>query len=210
MSYDFFVFPAEWADGLEEARAVYESSSARGTLTPGGPMASFLSSLAEATPDGVLQGEPVGHDGAVYVATTWTDPMGNLATVAGPARAHGMSVLDVQLDAVYDPRGALDATLQTEAGPQLPFLTEPILHDVLSHILDGRYHWVNLARGDEVYVQSYRDEDGSWAVEHREGVPDQHFVARTTDATLVEELLWSWARDDGGWRAMLQFAPIVL
>ena len=58
--------------------------------------------------------------------------------------------------------------------------------------------------------QTFHDDDGSWAVEHREGGPDQHFAARTADATLVDDLLWSWARDDGRWRAMLEFSPIEL
>ena len=119
-------------------------------------------------------------------------------------------MLDVQLAALYDPRGSLDVSLDTEGGPRLPYLTRPILTTVLSHITELRYHWVNLARAPGVYVQAFRDEDGSWAVEHREGSADKHFVARTPDAALVERLLWSWARGDGAWQAMLQFAPVAI
>ena len=123
--------------------------------------------------------------------------MANLRTVAGLARPHELSVLDVQLAALYDPRGSLDVSLDTEGGPRLPYLTRPILATVLAHITELRYHWVNLARAPGVYVQAFRDEDGSWAVEHREGSAEQHFVARTPDPALVERLLWSWARGDG-------------
>ena len=136
--------------------------------------------------------------------------MANLRVVAGAARDEGLSVLDVQLNALYDPRDALDVGVDTQGGPQLPYLTRGILRQVMTHIRELRYHWVNLTRAPGVYVQAFRDEDGSWAVEHREGSADKHFVARTPDEALVERLLWSWARGDGAWQAMLQFAPVAI
>jgi hypothetical protein len=211
MSYDFFVFPAEAADGVEEARTVYETARERGALTPGGPMARFLDVLNAASPmtsgDGFLAVEAGGHDGAAYVCTSWDDPMRNLATVAGLARPHGLSVYDVQLDALYDPRGARDVVLTTEAGPRLPYLTRTVLHDVVSHLLDGHYHWLNAERGDQTYVQAYLD-GATFDVEHRAGGPDRHFGATTADAALVEDLVWSWAVDDDRWRTLLDFRRI--
>ncbi len=134
--------------------------------------------------------------------------MGHLAGVAGAARAHGLSVIDLQLAALYDPRDALEVSLDTEAGPQLPWVTLPVLTEVTTRIRDGHYHWVNLSRGADVFAQAFRDADGSWAVEHREG--SRHEAARTSDSLLVLELLWSWACDDGRWQARLAFAPVAL
>ena len=201
MSYDFFVFPAEQADDREEAISVYESAPQSGNLTPGGSVAQFLAALD------ALGLEAHGTDSAAYVSTSWDDPMANLRVVAQAAATYGLSVLDVQLGALYDPRNALDVTLETQGGPRLTFVTRKILDEVLSHIGEGRYHWVTVARGADVFAQTYRDDDGSWALEHREA-PGRHFAARTTDATLVEDVLWSWARNDGRWEAMVEFSPI--
>lgn len=213
MSYDFFVFPAEAADGVEEARTVYETARERGPLTPDGPMARFLDALNATSPmtsdRGFLAVPARGHDGSAYVCTSWQDPMGNLSTVAGLARQHGLAVYDVQLTALYDPRGARDVVLTTEAGPRLPYLTRPLLHDVLSQLLDRRYQWFTVERGDQTYVQARLDGD-TFDVEHREGGPDRHFGARTRDAALVEGVVWSWTVDDDRWRSLLDFRRMEL
>jgi hypothetical protein len=203
MTYDFFVFPAELAEDLEQAIAVYESAPQTGSPAPGSAVGELVVALEEV---GV---EVRSSTAAAYVSTSWDDPMANLRTVAEAAAAHGLSVLDVQLGALYDPRDALDVALETQGGPRLPFLTRSLLREVVSHIVDGRYHWVTLSRGAGLFVQTYRDDDGSWALEHREG-PDQHFAARVTDAALVEDVLWSWARDDGRWQAQVAFSPVRL
>jgi hypothetical protein len=210
MTYDFFVFPAERADDLAAAVHVYETTPERGVLTPGSAVAQLLASLDSS--DGLLARPAEGHDGGAEICTTWEDPMANLRTVAGLARPHGLSVLDVQLGALYDPRDSLDVSLDTEGGPRLPYVTRALLSTVLSHIAELRYHWVNLTRAPGVFVQAFRDDDGSWAVEHRtdEHRTDGHFAARTSDPVLVERLLWSWARGDGRWQAMLAFAPVAV
>jgi hypothetical protein len=138
MSYDFFVFPAEAADDLSAATRLYESAPARGSLTPGGRVAAFLASV------GAAGLEASGHDAGVQVHTSWDDPRAHLTVVAGLARPHDLSVLDVQLTALYDPRGAVDVPLVTEAGPCLPFLTRPVLHDVLAHLVERRYAWARI------------------------------------------------------------------
>jgi hypothetical protein len=213
MAYDFFVFPAEEAADLAAATELYETAPERGRLTSDGRVAAFVAALDGASsvgsPGGFLTAPPRAHDRAAHVATSWDDPMGNLHTVAGLARAHDLSVLDVQLDALYDPRDGLDVALDTEGGPRLPFLTRRILSCVMTHIGELRYQRVNVSRAPGVFAQAYRDDDGSWAVEHRED-GQRHFAARTTDPVLVEQVLWSWARDDNRWQARLAFAPVEM
>ncbi len=203
MSYDFFVFPADLADDLEQATSVYETSPQTGTPPPGSGLAELVDALSE------LGIEAHGTAAGAYVSTSWDDPMAHLRTVAAVAAAHGLSVLDVQLAAFYDPRHALEVDLETQGGPRLTFLTRRILAEVLAHIVEGRYHWVTLTRRAGVFAQTYRDEDGSWALEHRDG-PGQHFAARVADADLVQDVLWSWARDDGRWQAQVAFSPVRL
>jgi hypothetical protein len=203
MSYDFFVFPADLADDLDQATTVYETSPQTGAPTPGSAVGELVEDLAE------LGIDVHGTAAAAYVSTSWDDPMANLRTVAEVAAAHGLSVLDVQLSALFDPRDAVAVQVETQGGPRLTYLTRRILAEVLAHIVDGRYHWVTLTRRPGVFVQTYRDQDGSWALEHREG-PGEHYAARISDPGLVEDVLWSWARDDGRWQAQVAFSPIRL
>ncbi|MGA8994935.1 MAG: hypothetical protein WB441_11575 [Nocardioidaceae bacterium] len=203
------MLPGELADDLESVASVVETGRTVGTLTQGGPMARFLDALATTGP-GLLAEPAGGTDAAAYVMTDPADPMGNLRVVADLARAEGLCVLDVAALALYDPRGAVEVSLETEAGPRLTYLTRPVLADVVTDIEQGRYHWLSLHRRPQVFAQTYRDPDGSWAVEHRAGGPDQHHAARVEDADLVERLLWSWARDDGRWAAMVSFSPVRL
>jgi hypothetical protein len=172
MSYDFFVFPAEAADDLTAATRLYETAPDRGPLTPGGRMAGFLASA------GAAGLEASGHDRAAQVHTSWDDPRAHLSVVAGLARAHDLSVLDVQLTALYDPRGAVDVRLLTEAGPCLPFLTRAVLREVLGHLADRRYSWARV---------------GATQVSH----DGASFLVDATvgpgDLASVEELLWSGA-----------------
>lgn len=211
MSYDFFVFPAEAADDVEEARTVYETARERGPLTAGGPMARFLDALNAGSPstsdDRFLVAEVRGHDGAAYVCTSWDDPMGNLSKVAGLARPHGLSVYDVQLHALYDPRGGVDVALTTEAGPRLPYLSRTVLHEVVSHLLDRRYQWLEARRGDGSRLLVHRDGD-AFGVELRDGALEQPGGAGTADASVVEELVWSWAVGDDRWRTLLDLHRI--
>jgi hypothetical protein len=204
MTYDFYVFPNDLADDLVSATELYEAAPARGTVDPDSAVGRFLADL----PAGLSTAPADGHDDGCTVHTGWADPMGNLRDVAAVAAPLDLSVLDLQLAALYDPRGRADVALDTEAGPQLPFVTRRLLNEVVGHIVGGRYHWVNLSRDGAGFAQSYRDPDGSWAVEHREG--GRHFLARTDDTEAVETLLWSWARGDGRWQAMLAFSPVEL
>ena len=170
MSYDFFGFPAGAAADVAAATRLYESTPDRGPLTPSGPVALFLASSGDAGLDAS------GHDGGAQVHTSWDDPRANLSVVAGLARPHGLSVLDVQLTALYDPRGAADVPLVTEAGPCLPFVTRSVLHEVLGHLLERRYTWLRLGPT----LVSY---DGSaFSV----GEP-----SRSVDPGDVEAALWS-------------------
>lgn len=208
MTYDFFVFPSGLAEDPESAVSLYESAPDTGPVSADSGAAGFVDALG-GSGHAFLE-EVAGHGDTAYVRTSWDDPMSHLSVVAGAARDHGLAVLDVQLGGLYDPSNSVELTLDTQGGPQLPYVTRRIVRDVMAQVRGLRYHWVTLTRGDGVFVQTFRDDDGSWAVEHRDGTPAGHFVARTEDADAVETVLWSWARGDGRWQAMLVYAPVEL
>jgi hypothetical protein len=167
MGYDFFVFPADRAEDVSQAESLYEASPLTGTTTPGSAIARFRTAL-EAVP-GLLVEPVTGTDATAYVCTGWSDPMAHLRTVAKLACEEGLSVLDVQLRALYDPRGSVDVAWEAEGGPRLTYLTKALLLTVVAHVAEGRYGSVTFARGDrQLTVRTGGDR------------PDAYF-------------LWSWA-----------------
>ncbi|MCO6007433.1 hypothetical protein NE236_20860 [Actinoallomurus purpureus] len=83
--------------------------------------------------------------------------------------------------AAYDaPSGTLLLRLLDELGPGNQYL-----------IVD---------RLAEHYMQVYREIDGTFALEYREGAADRHFEAVAVDLWQVHEVLTAWAADAPGWR----------
>lgn len=50
------------------------------------------------------------------------------------------------------------------------------------------------------YMQVYREADGTFAVEYREGAAQRQFEAVTTDLVRVRDALSAWAAGAAGWR----------
>lgn len=203
MTYLLFAFPAELAEDIDAAIPVYERcTEAPGPTPPDAPVIPFVGTVLRIPG---VQAEAAGE--GAHVAVPDEDPMAGLSSVAAVAREHGLSVLDPQRATLFDPRSSAEVTLDTEGGPRLPFTTRRILLAVVAEIRSGAYHWVSLRRRDGRFAQAYRDDDGSWAVEHRDE-RGELFAARTSDDETVAELLWSWTRGDDRWAAMLAFSPI--
>lgn len=55
------------------------------------------------------------------------------------------------------------------------------------------------------YMQVYREGDGTFAIEYREGAPDRHFETLTGDVREVRDTLSGWASGATGWRKTLRW-----
>jgi hypothetical protein len=85
----------------------------------------------------------------------------------------------------YDaPNEALLSRLLGELGPGNQFLVVDRLD----------------APGDEHYMQVYREIDGSYVVEYRDGVATRHFETVTANLGTAFTLLIGWAANSPGWR----------
>jgi hypothetical protein len=200
-TYDFLLVPAELATDPDQAAALWQAAAPGTAPDADDPLGRAVTDLRR-------RGVTVtARRGAAYVVAPWDDPMARLSQVADVAGGHGLAVLDLQLGSLYDPRNAAPVALDTQGGPRLTFVTRRILTDVLREVAAGSYSWVTLSRSADVFVQTFRDGDGSWALEHSEGA-GRHFATRTVDPTLVEAVLWSWARGDQRWPAMAEFSPV--
>ena len=51
----------------------------------------------------------------------------------------------------------------------------------------------------QTYIQSARNDDGTYAVEYRAGTPDQHFSTTAADMRAAHALIASWAFEEPHW-----------
>jgi hypothetical protein len=61
------------------------------------------------------------------------------------------------------------------------------------------------APNDQHYMQIYRETDGSFVIEYREGAADHHFETVTADLRDVHAVLTGWAEETPGWRDALDW-----
>ena len=61
-----------------------------------------------------------------------------------------------------------------------------------------------------MFVQTWRDGDGPFSVEYRDGAPERHFRAESDDTERVVGLFLDWARGGAAWRTALDWQPADL
>lgn len=107
----------------------------------------------------------------------------------------------------------LAISVKTETGADRSRPTAAELEGLLRRIGADGDHFVvaeRLPAEDQVYLQTWRDGDGAFQVEHRDGAPERHFTAATDDAGRVVEVFVDWARGGESWRTALDWAPADL
>lgn len=97
---------------------------------------------------------------------------------------------------------------------------EDTLYDLLSE-LNLVHRFLIVERADspdpgQHYIQVYLEDDHSCLVEYRDGGPHAHCQARIPAPyalhghDLAADVVKSWARDDGQWRAALPWSPLTV
>ncbi|UQA95865.1 DUF6891 domain-containing protein [Streptomyces halobius] len=107
----------------------------------------------------------------------------------------------------------LPITVKTETGPVLSRPTAAELTTLLGRIGADDDHFVVVERIPEEaqrFVQTWREGARPFAVEYRDGGPDQHFRAETTDTGRVVAAFLDWARGVETWRTALDWQPADL
>ncbi|MGW2407721.1 DUF6891 domain-containing protein [Streptomyces sp. NPDC001739] len=107
----------------------------------------------------------------------------------------------------------LAISVKTESGADLSRPTAAELAGLLRRIgADGDHFAVveRLPDEDQVYIQTWRDGDGPFAVEHRDGAPERHFTASTADPERAVEVFLDWAGGGQAWRTALDWRPADL
>lgn len=205
MSYDFAVLVNDAPMTLEEARSRYlEMVEGHGSPPP--QVEDFATALFKAVAGaevagGWLMDDPYLSRLGAVVFSSWDDPDRNLYELLTVTAPRGLAVLDVQRPRLYDPSGAVEVEVFAGDGTRSPFLSLSLLRALLDS-LSARYPYVVVERDLELYVQTRRNSDGTFEVEHRAGSEDKHYRLAAVDVASVEATLWQWAAGDPRWRSL--------
>ncbi|MFF2810446.1 DUF6891 domain-containing protein [Streptomyces sp. NPDC058000] len=107
----------------------------------------------------------------------------------------------------------LAITVTTESGPALARPSADELAALLRRLGADGDHFAVVERipgADHVFLQTWREGDGPFAVEYRDGGPDRHFRAECADADAVTDVFLAWARGPESWRTALDWRPADL
>lgn len=206
MSFDLIVLQSGLFPNAAAVPAFLEANYEPRELTRDAAMWKFVSDL-EGEAEEWLSGPVAGSDQAVWVNTTWSDPVGHLNAVITIATRHGLAVFDAQQGVLYDPAGSTPLTV-TSQGPSLPYISPSALDALIDQIESEQFQWVTIERTPGTYSQVFRHEACKWDVEFRDDtLPEgkQQFTAPASDPTIVKNFLGAWITDAPGWREMLPF-----
>ena len=206
MSYDFAVLAPELAEGDDSARlavalAVFESDDVASNRDP--RLFAFLADLdlaGAADPEnGWASVWPLDVvPGGVAVPTTYAHVDDNLVVLLRLSARHGLVLVDLNSETVHRPEPGEPVGVKAGDGTRLGSLTYPRLESLLSG-LPASDPWLVLERDQDVYVQTLRQQDGSFVLEYRDGDPDRHFGTKVADVQEVLDRMWGWLNDRPDW-----------
>ncbi|WP_142392578.1 hypothetical protein [Mycobacterium sp. 3519A] len=210
MSHRFAVFPAGAADSIEAANNLVAAMCAESVGEPPSTVAELVEALTECGEEVCWVERPADSRG-VFVETRQPED-GLLNYLLLETKDRGLAVYDLELFRLYDPRGRVDIDVVLQGDVALPYLTPTLLRDLVLRPTwprpDDSFFIVE--RGEEQYVQVYREADGSYTLEHRDGGADAHFKYRLTDVSLVADVMWAWVTDDSRWRTAVAWTPLQI
>ncbi|MDO3650777.1 hypothetical protein [Nocardia mangyaensis] len=208
MSYDHILLPSGVAssvdevdaylaaqEGLPESEAIAEIAielNARNSELPVDD--SFLSVESVGGPSGDTLYVPSPYDAIGFVRNLLFD----LAT------PRGYAVYDPQLSWLIDPAGYVPVAVTHGGAGEFPYLTEELAYRWVAGLADPNPYLI-VERGDQSYVQTYRDPDGPYTLEYRDGSPERHFGTTIDDPAQVARIIWEWTTgksdvaDAAGW-----------
>lgn len=62
----------------------------------------------------------------------------------------------------------------------------------------------------QTYMQAIRTEDSRYRLEYRDGSPDRHFFAESTDMREAHDALTKWSFELPGWETAMPWQPLDL
>ena len=211
MSYLFALIPAGSADSTAQAIDVVDEIGSGPRSQVPEPICVALTDLA-ASEAAVFSvgGRPADARGAVIA--THDPELGALQELLSLTKDRGVAVYDREFQRLYDPRGSIAVEVILPGDVRLPYLSRSLLESLIDQPYwpypESPYFIV--ARAEQIFIQAYRHEDGTFQLEHRDGGPGAHFEFQTRDQTVVADLMWAWATANPSWRTAVAWSYLDL
>ncbi len=211
VSYLFALIPAGSADSTAQAiDVVREIGSGPRSEVPESICVVLTDLAASEAAVFSVGGRPADARGAVIA--THDPALGALQELLSLTKDRGVAVYDSEFQRLYDPRESIAVDVILPGDVLLPYLSRSLLESLLDQPYwpypESPYFIV--ARADQIFIQAYRHEDGTFQLEHRDGGPGAHFEFQTRDQAVVADLMWAWATADSSWRTTVAWSFLDL
>ncbi|WP_454194631.1 hypothetical protein [Nocardia sp. Marseille-Q1738] len=200
MSYDHVLLPSGVASSIAQVDAYLSTQQG---IPEAGVVAQIAAELNRRNAelpeeDSFLSTVPVGGaatGAALYVSCPY-DAIGFvrhlLFELATPLN---YAVYDPQLAWLIDPAGHIAATVTHGGAGEFPYLTKALAEQWVPELSPPNPYLV-VERGEQFYIQTYRENTGVYTLEYRDGSPDKHFGTTVADPATVAAVIWDWANDN--------------
>ncbi|WP_067701182.1 hypothetical protein [Nocardia jejuensis] len=213
MSYDHVLLPSGAAATPLEVDAYLTAQDGQPVPEAVAEIAAELNRRNAELPesDSFLSVDPLdpGPGSVLHVPSPY-DAIGHVrALLFELATPRGYAVFDPQLSWLIDPAGQIPVAVTHGGAGDFPYLTRELAHLwVPALAAPGPYLIVD--RGEQVYIQTYRHEDGHYDLEYRDGSADRHFTAAPADSAQVADLIWDWTVGDRSRFDALEWRQLTL
>ncbi|WP_278260669.1 hypothetical protein [Nocardia sp. AG03] len=198
MSYDHIILPSGVASSIDEVDAYLAGQEGKPEAAAIVEIATELNERNNELPteDVFLSVEAVGGPSGdtLYVPSPY-DAIGFVRNLLFDlATPRGYAVYDPQLSWLIDPAGHIPIAVTHGGAGEFPYLTEELAHRWVAGLADPNPYLI-VERGEQRYIQTYRDPDGPYTLEYRDGSADKHFGTTLEDPAQVARIIWDWAND---------------
>ncbi|MEV6100972.1 hypothetical protein [Nocardia sp. NPDC051981] len=212
MSYDLVLLPSGAAVSPAEVDTYLTAQDGRPAGDAVTEIAAELDERNGELPEAdSFLGSPAG-DGvlgdALFVSTPY-DAIGHVRGLLFElGTPHDYALWDPQLAWLVDPVESVTAAVTHGGAGEFPYLTRQLVELWIPELgQPGPYLIVET--GDQIYIQTYRHQDGHYDLEYRDGSADKHFAATANDPRIVADLIWGWATGDRSGFAALDWQRLT-
>lgn len=170
-SHRFAIIPAGSVDSVDQANDLIHAMGGGSDGEPPTDIRELLDELSQSVAESFVITRPADSRGVIVAMHRPED--GLLRFLLQSTMVRGLAVYDMELFRLYDPRGRVDVDVSLSGDVTLPYLTPALVRDLVLRPTwpDSEHPYFIVARGDREYVQAYREEDGTYQLEHRDGEP---------------------------------------
>ncbi|MEV0683775.1 hypothetical protein AB0I35_07905 [Nocardia sp. NPDC050378] len=206
MSYDHILLPSGAASSLDEIDAYLTAQEGLPETDAIAEIAAELNARDSALPeeDGFLSSPVSGPTGDTLFVPSPYDAIGFVRNLLFDlATPRGYAVYDPQLSWLIDPAGHIPIAVTHGGAGEFPYLTEELAQRWVAGLAAPNPYLI-VERGEQNYIQTYRDPDGTYTLEYRDGSADRHFGTKLGDAAEVARIIWDWTNgkpvaDEAAW-----------